>query len=663
MWSSGARSRTPGRGEAHHPMTAEDSIPLADSSVETTDLASIDGLIDGDSIAVSAALVDEKTISAAVRAAQYARLDELRALLDSGAISANTKDTEDCTLMQWAAINNRVAIVQELVDRGGDVNATGGFLKETALSWAVRQGALEVVVSLIQNGADPHLMGTEGLNALHLALQFKHADIVLFLCSSHRSILDTPTATDKASLTPLMFLVHHWSRQRASREGARKVVDLIRALIAFGANVNASSKGTGDTALHLAVRMKSDSDAHTIFRELVDHGARLDIQNAAGDTPASLAKQRPRKSLDAPIRRESLRGRIPDATGFWSPWMQIAAGASLTSAFGWLVGCGAFAVACAGLSTAAGATRGTERNIQHGFAAGSIFFIVTSGYVYLSDQVSILFKGWYCCSVGMLVYFFCKTTISNPGYVRSSTNQWTRGNEGATGIEGGGDGIEASLLSGSDNQRLVLARTADPEYNHWAAASQLVQSLALKGELHASLICHTCLIEKPPRSKHCPLCGYCIQRFDHHCPFVNTCVGRDNIGYFMGFIIFCTLAIGSHLCVAVPFIWNTCAGEARYDKYFGDKLSCNLERTPNALLVITGLAVVHFVWITLLGVAQLSQIYSDITTYEAIRGEKPKSSHASCSRGCQNIRDVLRGRSTAVDDDALAVRDNGVRAV
>ena len=96
----------------------------------------------------------------------------LTQLLDAGSITPNTKDSEDCTLLQWAAINNRKIIIQELVvgpqvliqpvllvvgqfifavcvaqDRGGDVNATGGFLKETALQWAVRQGALEVAAS------------------------------------------------------------------------------------------------------------------------------------------------------------------------------------------------------------------------------------------------------------------------------------------------------------------------------------------------------------------------------------------------------------------------------------------------------------------------------------------------------------------------------------
>lgn len=467
-----------------------------------------------------------------------------------------------------------------------------------------------------------------------------------------------------------MYIVHQWGKQRPSREGVRKMTDLLRALIAFGANVHACSKSSGDTALHLAVRVKSDTDAHAIFKELVDSGARLDVENAAGETPITLAKERPRKSLDAPIRREALRGRVPDAAGFWSPWVQIAASASLTSAFGWLIGCGAFAVACAGLSTASGLTRGTERRIQHGFSAGSIFFIVASGIFYFSDQVSILFKLWYCLTTSALVFFFVKTTVSDPGYVRPPVTWSSAGGREDDDLEGGGGAAALSsggaagqaLLSSSRFNHPVPADSEAP-YQGRDAASELIKSLAAKGELHASLVCHTCLIEKPLRSKHCPLCGHCVHRFDHHCPFVNTCIGRDNIGYFMGFVVFCTLAIGSHLSVALPFIWNTCAGEPRYDKNFGDKLVCGLERTPNALVVITGLAIVHFLWISLLGIAQLSQIYSDITTYEAIRGDKPKSSNATCARGCGNIGDVLRGRPTQEERDFSQAKGNGIRAV
>uniref|UniRef100_K3X627 Palmitoyltransferase n=1 Tax=Globisporangium ultimum (strain ATCC 200006 / CBS 805.95 / DAOM BR144) TaxID=431595 RepID=K3X627_GLOUD len=56
--------------------------------------------------------------------------------------------------------------------------------------------------------------------------------------------------------------------------------------------------------------------------------------------------------------------------------------------------------------------------------------------------------------------------------------------------------------------------------------------------------CTTCHATKLARSKHCSVCDVCIPRFDHHCVWLNACIGEGNHFVFMRFLFIHVLFCG-----------------------------------------------------------------------------------------------------------------------
>jgi len=69
--------------------------------------------------------------------------------------------------------------------------------------------------------------------------------------------------------------------------------------------------------------------------------------------------------------------------------------------------------------------------------------------------------------------------------------------------------------------------------------------------------CAICQLPKPPRAKHCSTCGRCVLAMDHHCMWLNTCVGWANRKAFIQYLTWTLFLIGYivALCALRAYPW------------------------------------------------------------------------------------------------------------
>ncbi|GAB2272564.1 Probable protein S-acyltransferase 16 [Dionaea muscipula] len=68
--------------------------------------------------------------------------------------------------------------------------------------------------------------------------------------------------------------------------------------------------------------------------------------------------------------------------------------------------------------------------------------------------------------------------------------------------------------------------------------------------------CQKCSQYKPPRAHHCRVCKRCILRMDHHCIWINNCVGHANYKVFFVFVLYASIACIYSLVLLLGCIMN-----------------------------------------------------------------------------------------------------------
>lgn len=75
--------------------------------------------------------------------------------------------------------------------------------------------------------------------------------------------------------------------------------------------------------------------------------------------------------------------------------------------------------------------------------------------------------------------------------------------------------------------------------------------------------CKVCGILRPPRAIHCYFCNNCVEKFDHHCPWLGTCVGKRNYIYFYSLIFLVNVFTLFILISSILFIVQETKGKIK----------------------------------------------------------------------------------------------------
>ncbi|KAL9835987.1 palmitoyltransferase ZDHHC4 isoform 2-T2 [Geothlypis trichas] len=122
------------------------------------------------------------------------------------------------------------------------------------------------------------------------------------------------------------------------------------------------------------------------------------------------------------------------------------------------------------------------------------------------------------------------------------------------------------LLLAANLGCFLLCSRANPGTVTKSNAASLAKVYAYDGVLfQRGLVCPTCTLEKPARSKHCSkdlrflsnrgsVCRTCVHRFDHHCVWVNNCIGAGNAGVFLLYLLSLTATAGAVAAVTAALL-------------------------------------------------------------------------------------------------------------
>jgi len=189
------------------------------------------------------------------------------------------------------------------------------------------------------------------------------------------------------------------------------------------------------------------------------------------------------------------------------------------------------------------------------------------------------------------------------------------------------------------------------------AASQ--RSIEVNGVQVPLKWCRTCRIFRPPRAAHCSECNVCVEKFDHHCPWMGQCIGRRNYRFFLGFVI-SVVALCCYTLVFSAYIGYRAAIQSDMGALHSNVLARMARHAP-ASLALVGLPGLIVLCVAPLACYHCSLVCSNKTTSEEIKDTYPEFNPFSgtlrhnCNEACCEPREPprLRPRGLAAEPERL----------
>ncbi|KAL5022274.1 hypothetical protein ScPMuIL_001429 [Solemya velum] len=128
--------------------------------------------------------------------------------------------------------------------------------------------------------------------------------------------------------------------------------------------------------------------------------------------------------------------------------------------------------------------------------------------------------------------------------------------------------------------------------------------------------CPKCVSIKPDRAHHCSVCQRCIRKMDHHCPWVNNCIGETNQKYFVLFTLY-IFAISCHAVYLAIEHFINCVGK--------DWKGCSSYSPPATTIFLIFLlfeGLLFGIFTAVMFGSQLSAICTDETGIEQLKKEQ-----------------------------------------